>query len=171
MNESDTQEKWAAYRSTVLKLPATPAGDGPLRVDLREPVAPALAGHLAALGLAPPVAIFTAENPGGENADDEGSARAAARGDATNLARTITLVEALRETGLPTVRIDGMAPDGSYRERCVAVSMSREAATTLARRLDQLAFFWFDGARVWLVPGLADLPAEPLAAVPADGPN
>jgi len=166
MTDVDTQEKWAAYRGTVLELPGTPAGERALRVDLREPVAPALAERLAAHGIAPPVAIFTAENPHGENADDERNARAAARGDATNLARTVTLVEALRETGRPTVRIDGMAPDGSYRERCVAVPMSREDAAALARRLAQLAFFWFDGERVWLVPGLADQEAEPLPAAP-----
>lgn len=168
MTDDDTTEKWAAYRGTVLELPGTPAGAPALRIDLRERVPPALAERLRAHGMAPPVAIFTAENPGGEHAEDEGNARAAAREDATNLTRTVTLVEALRETGLPTVRIDGMAPDGSYRERCVGVPMSREDAAGLARRLAQLAFFWFDGERVWLVPGLADQEAEPLPAAPAD---
>ena len=162
MSDVNTREKWAAYRSTVLELPADPSGGAVLRVDLRRQVPATLRERFEALGIAPPVAIFTAENPHGAHVEDAPSARTAARGDTANLARTITLVEALRETGLPTVRVDGMAPDGSYRERCVAVPMERDAAQAVSRRLQQLAFFWFDGGRMWLVPGLADTEPEPL---------
>ena len=162
MSGDDAREKWAAYRSTVLELPADPGGGDALRVDLRRPIPGALRARLEALGIASPVAIFTAENPHGQNAEDEASPRVAARGDTANLERTVTLVETLRATGRPTVRVDGMAPDGSYRERCVAVSMTRDEAREIARRLEQLAFFWFDGARMWLVPGLADEAMEEL---------
>lgn len=159
------EEKWRSYHSTVLEL----EGESPLRVDLRRPDAAALDTRLRALGLEPPVAILTAENPFGANADDAPTAAQEARQEARNDHRHEQLLAELREAGLPHARVDGMAPDGDYRERCVAVPLGRDAARIFARRLGQLAFFWFDGARVWLEPGVADHAPEPLPFVDGRG--
>jgi hypothetical protein len=116
------------------------------------------------MGLDLPFAILTAENPGGENADDEPAPAEAAREDARNERRTQTLEEDLDRRDIPWVRVDGVAPDGSYRERCVAAVMSRHDAADLARRFDQLALFWFDGSAFWLLPAEADEPPRRLPA-------
>ena len=159
--ERDTiDEKWQAYHGTVLEL----ADDERpcLRIDLRKPDVRALAERLAALGLEPPVAILTAENPFGANAEDAPSARQEARQEVRNDDRHETLLAELREAGVPFTRVDGVAPDGDYRERCVALPLGREDGRALARRLGQLAFFWFDGRRIWLQPGVADHEPEVL---------
>lgn len=157
MTEHET-EKWQSYHATVLEL----EGDPPLRVDLRHPDARAMEARLRALGLTPPVAILTAENPFGANAEDAPTESQEARQAVRNDHRHEQLLAELRAAGLPHARVDGMAPDGDYRERCVAVPLGREAARAFARRLGQLAFFWFADGQVWLEPGLADRAPEPL---------
>jgi Protein of unknown function (DUF3293) len=155
-------EKWDAYHGTVLEFADVERGC--LRVDLRHPDERALAERLATLGLRPPVAILTAENPQGANAEDAPTSRQEARQEVRNDDRHATLLAELRDAGMPFARVDGVAPDGDYRERCVAVPLGREDGRALARRLGQLAFFWFDGSRVWLEPGVADHEHEVLPA-------
>lgn len=155
-------DKWNAYHDTVLEFVDDERGC--LRVDLRRPDARAIAGRLAALGLAPPVAIMTAENPWGANPEDAPSPRQEARQEVRNDDRHEALLAELREAGMPFARVDGVSPDGAYRERCVAVPLGRDEGRALARRLGQLAFFWFDGACVWLEPGVADHAREVLPA-------
>lgn len=162
MADDRDDAKWEAYHDTVLELHGAAAGGELLRIDLRRPDLGALGERLRALGLAPPVAILTAENPHGANAEDAPGDRAEARATVRNDHRHDTLLAELREAGLPYARVDGVAPDGSYRERCVAVPLPAEAARALARRLRQLAFFWWDGARLWLEPGIADREREAL---------
>lgn len=156
------EHKWNAYRDTVLEL--TDDERPTLRIDLRRPDVDALAARLRALGVEPPVAVMTAENPWGANAEDAPSESQEQRQAVRNDDRHEHLLAELRELGVPVARVDGVAPDGDYRERCVAVPLDLEAARALARRLQQLAFFWFDGERVWLEPGIADHPREPLPA-------
>lgn len=157
-----TDEKWDAYHGTVLELAdlaAADPADAPeprLRIDLRRPDVDALRARLEAFGLPLPVAILTSENPMGANAEDAPSERQAERQQTRNDHRHEQLLAELRESGLPFARVDGVAPDGDYRERCIAVPLERVPARKLARRLGQLAFFWFDGQQVWLEPGLAD---------------
>jgi len=40
------------------------------------------------------------------------------------------------------------------------VVMPQEKATALARELEQVAFFWFDGKRFWIIGAM--LEADPL---------
>lgn len=160
---ADADAKWDAYHDTVLEIPGAD-GAAPLRVDLRCPDVPALIDRLRAAGVTPPVAILTAENPFGENAEDEPGPQAERRAAARNDQRHEALLAELREAGLPFARVDGVAPDGSYRERCVAVPLPHDAARTLARRLRQLAFFCVERDGVWLAPGLADREPERLPA-------
>jgi len=159
--DDDTiEEKWRAYHHTVLEL----ADDERpcLRIDLRHPDPEALGARLAALGLTPLVATLTAENPFGANAEDAATERQEARQEARNDDGHATLLAELREAGVPFARVDGVAPDGEYRERCVAVPLGRGEGRALARRFGQLAFFWFDGLQIWLEPGVADHAAEVL---------
>ena len=155
-------EKWNAYHDTVLEFvdDARP----PLRIDLRRPDIDALADRLDELGLAPPVAILTAENPCGTNAEDAPDEGREEAREARNDELHARLVTELGRMGIAFARIDGVSPDGDYRERCVAIPLALDAARALARRFEQLAFFWFDAGRLWLEPGVASHPRESLPA-------
>ena len=150
-----TDEKWDAYHHTVLEFCGPPA----LRVDLRRPLDEATRDGIRTLGLDGPFAVLTAENPEGENPEDVPSERAAERLEERNERRVSRLERGLTDAGVPFAPVDGSAPDGRYRERCVAALMPRQEAVELARRLDQLALFWYDGTDFWLMPAEAD--AEP----------
>ena len=154
-------DKYAAYTQTVLELPGVPDG----RIDLRRPVGPPERAALGAVGLDRPFAVMTAENPRGKNDEDAPSDAEERAREAANDDRLARLVRALGDERVRFVRIDGTAPDGSYRERCVALLVPADEAVALARRFDQLALFWFDGKAFWLLP--AEVGAPPLR-LPAD---
>jgi hypothetical protein len=145
------RERYAQYPNTVLEFD-TPAG---LRIDLREPLDASRRGALAALGLGP-FGVFTAENPEGEHADDEPTPEAERARERENARRMDALLDLLASEGTRHARVDGVAPDGKYREHCVAIAVAREDAVALAERFDQLALFWYDGADFWLLPAEAD---------------
>jgi hypothetical protein len=151
-------EKWGAYADTVLEFLGPPV----LRIDLRDPVRDEGRAALAALGLERPFAVFTAENPDGANAEDAPAPAVEERKARENERRQSALERALVEAAIPFALVDGVAPDGSYREHCVAAVMPREAAAALAERLRQLALFWWDGGSFWLLPGKADEEPERL---------
>jgi hypothetical protein len=155
-------EKWSRYAQTVLEFYAAP----PASVDLRRPVGGDERAALLRVGLAGEFAVLTAENPAGQHAEDASAPGEAARAEARNARRTRTLVAELDRLGVPYVRVDGVSPDGAYRERCVAALAPRGDAVALARDYAQLALFWFDGSRFWLLPADADKTPEPL---PLDG--
>ena len=145
-------DKWEQYPSTVLEF----YDDARTRLDLRRRVGAAERAALERLGLDRPFAVFTAENPCGENVEDEPAPAAAAAQEARNERRTSRLEADLTSRGVPFVEVDGVSPDGQYRERCVAAAMPREEAAALASRFEQLALFWFDGSDFWLLPAEAD---------------
>lgn len=151
-------QKYDAYAQTVLELAGVPHG----RIDLRQPVGAPERAALAHVGLDRPFAVMTAENPHGRNEEDAPTAAEERARDAANDRDLATLVDALGEAGTPFVRVDGTAPDGSYRERCVAVVLPRDDAVALARRFAQLALFWFDGEAFWLLPAEAGAPPKRL---------
>lgn len=159
-DEHVEREKWRTYPDTVLHF----EGDTPFTVDLRRPVDDGVRRALAAIGLDVPFAILTAENPDGRNPEDAASTREAGERRRENAQRSTALEDALDDAGVVHAAVDGSAPDGSYRERCVAVRLGREAAMSLAGRLGQLALFWYDGRRFWLLPAEADQPPAPLPA-------
>ena len=156
--EPKEEEKWGAYGDTVLAFEGPPL----LTVDLRRPVDAGAREAIRALGLVEPFAVLTAENPNGENPEDAPSSDAARRRMRRNERRTSRLEEELRRIGVAFAPVDGMAPDGSYRERCVAAMMPHHEAVALARGLDQLALFWYDGSDFWLMPAEADAAPERL---------
>lgn len=160
MPEADkvADDKWAQYPCTILEF----APPDRLRIDLRRPLGTAERATLAALGLARPFAVLTAENPMGENAEDEPTAGQEEMTERRNATRRGELEAELRRTRVEYQPCDGVAPDGDYREHGVAVVLPREQAVMLARRFGQLAIFWFDGRAFSLVGAVARKPSEKL---------
>ena len=153
-------EKYDQYPNTILEL-CEPA-DG--RIDLRRPLGDAERKMLADAGLDVPFGVFTAENPCGDNVEDQDTPRDEAERAMRNDHRTSILEEHLRQSGRRYVRVDGVSPDGAYREQCVALIASRSEAVALAKQYEQLALFWFDGERFWLVPAEVAERPRPLPA-------
>lgn len=127
---------WPKYPETILSFSTSP----PVEIDLRAiPAAPALAG-LDEAGLGKPFAIITAFDPRGENLLATENER-----------RSRDLERKLAKNGHHFIRVDCCSPDRSHCERSVAVVMPQEEAIDLARELEQVAIFWFDGQRFWIV--------------------
>lgn len=148
--------KLARYPATVLEFV-----DGPT-IDLRRPIGEPERRALVANDLAGSFAILTAENPRGENAEDAPSPRQEARQEVANAIRTSVLETELARRAIPFSVVDCVSPDGSYRERSCAVVLPRAEAVRLARDLEQLAIFWYDGRDFWLVPAAVDAPERRL---------
>lgn len=159
-NDAEIEEKWRAYPDTVLEF----AGSPPLRIDLRRPLGAADRAALAARALDQPFGVFTAENPAGENAEDEPSPSEAEQRERTNARRAGVLETELQRRRVAYVHVDGASPDGKYREHCVATLMPREEAVAFARRFEQLALFWYDGGHFWLLPAMATKSPQRLPA-------
>lgn len=153
-----SDEKWHAYPHTVLEfqVPGTP------RIDLRKPIDDDHRALLRHVGLAGEFAVLTSENPCGENAEDEPTFADEAAKQRDNASRRSRLERELAAAGARFIRVDGVAPDGEYREHGVAVEIPRQDAVALARRFRQLAIFWFDGRDFWLVGAVEDRPPERL---------
>lgn len=150
-------EKWEQYPCTVLEFCHTS-----IRIDLRKPISHPQRAALRAAGLSASFAILTAENPWGENVEDEPTDEQEHARKKENARRSADLESELAHLDVCFRRVDGVAPDGEYREHLVAAVLDREHAVALARRLRQLAIFWFDGDSFWLVPVLAERAPERL---------
>ena len=122
---------WGNYPETVCFF----LGDEEMMLDLRVPLSSATRNGLAALGLGEPFGILTAFNPGGVDLED-----------AENSLRASDLEAELVSLGLEFVRVDCCSPDRSHCESSVAVVARKEQLIEIARRWEQLAIFWFDGA-------------------------
>jgi uncharacterized protein DUF3293 len=157
---SDIADKWQSYADTILEFCVVP----PLRIDLRCPVTPDETKAFGRLGLDRPFAVFTAENPCGENSEDAPTASQEVSIERRNARRISRLERELTSRGIHFVLVDGGAPDGSYREHCVAAVMIRDEAIAFARSLEQLALFWFDGQSFWQLPAEVDAPPRRLPA-------
>ncbi|MGI8618537.1 MAG: DUF3293 domain-containing protein [Gemmatimonadaceae bacterium] len=142
-DQLDPDRHW--YPDTVLHFRTDPA----VRVDLREPVRKEGLARLEKIGLTGPFAVLTAHDPRGRDESADVNARRAA-----------VLDEKLLSLGARFVHVEACSPDGSHCEASVAVAISREAATGLAREFEQVAIFWFDGEKFWIVGALA--PADPV---------
>jgi uncharacterized protein DUF3293 len=136
---------WPRYPETILDFATKPA----IEIDLRKvPSADAIAA-LRAAGLEQPFAIMTAFDPGGTNLSP-----------AENENRRQGLAQRLRSSGYRFAEVDCCSPDRSHCECSVAVVMPQEEALDLARELEQVAIFWFDGERFWILGVLAE--SDPL---------
>lgn len=132
---------WGAYPETVCYF----KGDPEVMVDLRERVPPATRRGFAALGLGEPFGVLTAYNPGGLEIDE-----------AENSRRAAELESELASLGLRFVRVDCCSPDRSHCECSVAAPAPRDQLLDMARRWEQLAIFWWDGAVFWIHGAMKD---------------
>ena len=132
---------WTAYANTRLLIGREPR----INVDLWLPVSHELAQLLTRLGLGPSFAIVTPCDPRGVRIPAW-----------KNLARYVRARLLLRSRDLRFLRADGESPDSRHRERGFAIAMSRSDAAALARELEQLALYWFDGKAFWIDGALAD---------------
>ena len=136
---------WPRYPETILEFATTPV----VVIDLRKLPSKAVVEGLKIVGLGGPFAIMTAFDPRGENLPP-----------AENEKRTKSLDARLRSSNYSFVRVDCCSPDRSHCECSFAVAMPQKEALDLARELEQVAIFWFDGARFWIVGALTE--ADPL---------
>lgn len=136
---------WPRYPETILTFSTKP----PLEIDLRE-IPPARAiGDLAAAGFDEPFAVLTAFDPRGHDLSA-----------AQNQKRRRALDARLTRSGYKYVAVDACSPDRTHCECSVAVKMPQAKAIALARELEQVAIFWFDGKRFWIIGALME--ADPL---------
>jgi hypothetical protein len=136
---------WPRYPDTILTFSTNPA----VEIDLREiPPAGAIA-DLAAAGFDQPFAVLTAFDPRGHDLSAS-----------ENEKRRRKLDARLAKSAYKFVSVDACSPDRTHCECSVAVTMPQEKAIALARELEQVAIFWFDGKRFWIIGALME--ADPL---------
>ena len=138
-NPDELDPDWHRYPDTVLHFDTEPA----VSVDLREPIGRDSLEAMRRIGLHGPFAVLTAHDPRGRDESAEVNERRAADLDRKLLA-----------LGAEFIRVDACSPDGSHCECSVAAMIDRELATALARELEQVAIFWFDGEKFWIVGAL-----------------
>jgi hypothetical protein len=127
---------WPRYPETILRFAAEPR----VSIDLRRIITEVEKNALARVGLDGSFAVITAFDPGGMNLQpDENAERA--RG----------LEKRLPEIGYDFALVDACSPNGEHCERSVAVRMAKSDAIALAVEFQQVAIFWFDGERFWIV--------------------
>ena len=155
MHPSD-DPSWLLYPNTILEFQTL----APFTIDLHQFVTPRAREHLCANNLDQSFAVVTACNPRGHPHNNLDNARFATQLDTQ-----------LRERGLHVVHVDGVSPDRTHRESSVAVNVSREDATILAKQYHQSAFFWFDGEAFWVVPALVEAAPVRLPTDSSQGPS
>jgi Protein of unknown function (DUF3293) len=127
---------WAHYPETILSFLTQPA----VEIDLREIPSESTLAQLRSASFEDPFAILTAFDPRGENLSRE-----------ENEKRRRDLDRRLRAEGYKFAHVDACSPDRSHCESSVAVVMRQEKAIDIARELEQVAIFWFDGKRFWIL--------------------
>jgi hypothetical protein len=132
---------WPRYPETVLEFATTP----PVSIDLREIPSGDQIAALQSAGFDQPFAVMTAFDPRGENLSA-----------AENEKRQQELERQLRSSGYKVAEVDACSPDRSHCECSVAVVMPQKNALDLARELEQVAIFWFDGKRFWILGALVE---------------
>jgi hypothetical protein len=137
---------WPRYPETILSFSTRPA----VEIDLRVIPSERAIADLDAAGFGQPFAILTAFDPDGRDISVEENQR-----------RRRDLDARLRAQGYTFVHVDACSPDRSHCECSVAVVMPQDKAIDLARELDQVGLFWFDGKRFWILGGVVE--TDPLS--------
>lgn len=136
---------WPLYPETVLTFSTSP----PVEIDLRAIPSERELVNLAAAGFGQPFAVMTAFDPRGDNLTA-----------AENERRKRDLDNRLLRAGYTFAHVDACSPDRSHCECSVAVLMAQDEAIALAKDFEQVAIFWFDGKRFWIVGAM--LETDPL---------
>jgi hypothetical protein len=132
---------WPRYPETVLTFATSP----PVEIDLRDVPSERAIRQLSAAGFGEPFAIMTAFDPRGRDLSR-----------AENEQRKRALDERLLASGYKFAPVDSCSPDRSHCESSVAVVMPQEEALDLAREMEQVAIFWFDGKRFWILGAILE---------------
>jgi hypothetical protein len=136
---------WPRYPETVLTFSTSPM----VEIDLREIPSERAIRDLNAAGFGPPFAVLTAFDPRGRDLSP-----------AENERWRLELDARLTAEGYKFVHVDACSPGRAHCECSVAVVMPQEKAIDLARELEQVAIFWFDGNRFWILGAVVE--ADPL---------
>ena len=132
---------WPRYPETILRFSTQPV----VEIDLREIPSNSALAQLRAGGFEDPFAVITAFDPHGENLSRE-----------ENEKRRRDLDQRLTAEGYKFAHVDACSPDRSHCESSVAAVMPQEKAIDIARELGQVAIFWFDGKRFWILGVVAE---------------
>lgn len=132
---------WPRYPETTLRFSTQPV----VEIDLREIPSNSALAQLRAAGFEDPFAVITAFDPHGENLSRE-----------ENEKRRRDLDQRLTAEGYKFAHVDACSPDRSHCESSVAAVMPQEKAIDIARELGQVAIFWFDGKRFWILGVVAE---------------
>jgi len=127
---------WPRYPETILSFATEPV----VEIDLREIPSERAIADLTAAGFGRPFAVLTAFDPGGRDLSP-----------AENETRRRELDARLTAGGYKFAHVDACSPDRAHCERSVAVLMPQKTAIELARELEQVAIFWFDGKQFWIL--------------------
>ncbi|HEY4672221.1 MAG TPA: DUF3293 domain-containing protein [Gemmatimonadaceae bacterium] len=136
---------WPLYPETILRFSFDPA----LEIDLRKSPKEEELSRLRASGFGEGFAVLTAFDPRGQDLSAEANAK-----------RKRDLDARLSKLGYRFVDVDACSPDGAHCECSVAVIMDQKEAIELARDLEQVAIFWFDGKQFWILGAIVE--ADPL---------
>jgi Protein of unknown function (DUF3293) len=136
---------WPRYPETILSFSTKPV----VEIDLREIPSERAIADLTAAGFGRPFAVLTAFDPRGRDLSR-----------AENEGRRAELDARLTAEGYEFAHVDACSPDRAHCESSVAVVMSQKKAIELARELEQVAIFWFDGKRFWILGVVVE--ADPL---------
>jgi hypothetical protein len=136
---------WPRYPETILRF----AFDPVLEVDLRETPTAEELSRLQSAGFGKPFAVLTAFDPRGQDLPS-----------GENETRKRDLDRRLSKLGYRFVDVDACSPDGAHCECSVAVIMDQKKAIELARELEQVAIFWFDGTHFWIMGAIIE--SDPL---------
>ncbi|HRP07221.1 MAG TPA: DUF3293 domain-containing protein [Gemmatimonadales bacterium] len=134
---------WTAYADAILVFHTVP----PFEIDLSRPISPDRRALLAGAGLGGEFGLVTAENPRGRAATPDRNRRLRAAFDAE-----------LSRHGGARLRVDGLSRDRRHCEIGVALDWPKQSVVELARRWEQSAIYWFDGAVMWVIGALTDAP-------------
>src|SRR6266568_6326008 len=132
---------WPRYPETILSFSTEPK----VEIDLRELPSERVRAQLGAAGFGGPFAVVTAADPRGQDLST-----------ADNEQRRRDLDQRLRVEGYRFAHVDACSPDRTHCECSVAVVMPQKRAIELARELEQVAIFWFDEKRFWIVGVMVD---------------
>jgi hypothetical protein len=136
---------WPHYPETILSFSTRPV----VEIDLRKIPSKRALSQLDAAGFGQPFAILTAFDPRGQDLSR-----------VENEKRKRELDERLTAGGYRFAHVAACSPDRSHCEPSVAVVMLQDQAIDLARELEQVGIFWFDGTRFWILGAIAE--SDPL---------
>jgi hypothetical protein len=136
---------WPRYPETILSFATRP----PVEIDLRGIPSEKALSRLKQAGFGQPFAIVTAFDPQGKDLPA-----------AENEKRNDALEKKVAARGYKFARVEACSPDRSHCESSVAAIMPQDEAIELAKEMQQVALFWFDGERFWILGGIVE--SDPL---------